>query len=189
MGTKSSAAVSDRTSVRRWAPGVWAAGLCLMTVLTPPAWAADNCRFLLDSMLNMMATSVHSYTTMTSDIHPTPTRTEAIWVKGTGYLGVEGKWRRSMTLAEIKAQSEENLKTQKPVCSVVRDDSVDGQAATVYIEKSSAGATLGATIWIAKGSGMPLKQEIDMNVGGTKGKSHIATRYTYGNVTVPPGVN
>ncbi|HEY2798284.1 MAG TPA: hypothetical protein VGK26_10390 [Thermoanaerobaculia bacterium] len=63
-------------------------------------------------------------------------------------------------------------------CSFLRDESVDGQPASVYREqyRSKTGST-DATIWISKSSGMLLREEQDGDVTG-KGKGHIAYRWT-----------
>ncbi len=63
-------------------------------------------------------------------------------------------------------------------CSYLRDETVDGQAASVYREQyqSKTGST-DAQIWISKSSGLVLREEQDGNVTG-KGKGHIAYRWT-----------
>jgi hypothetical protein len=36
---------------------------------------------------------------------------------------------------------------------------------------------------------VPLRTELDMDVGGSKGKSHMSMRYDYNNVHPPAGLN
>jgi hypothetical protein len=63
-------------------------------------------------------------------------------------------------------------------CSHLRDETMDGQAASVYREQyqSKTGST-DALIWISRTSGLLLREEQDGNVVG-KGKGHIAYRWT-----------
>ena len=63
-------------------------------------------------------------------------------------------------------------------CSRLRDDSADGQPATVYREqyKAAAGAT-DATIWISKSTGRLLREEEDGDILH-KGKGHISYQWS-----------
>jgi hypothetical protein len=188
MDSMPSTTCGSRKSAPRRALGAWVVSLCAAAALVPsPARAAESCQFLLDSALKMMTTGSHTYTTRTSD-RDAPLLTEGIYVNGQGYIMVDGKWSRGMSVAEIKAQSEENLKTEHPVCTKLREESVDGQLAAVYGEHSADDATVTMRVWIAKASGLQLREEIDMNTGGAKGKSHYLVRYTYNNVAPPSGV-
>ena len=48
--------------------------------------------------------------------------------------------------------------------------------------------TTDAQVWVSKSKGVPLREELDMNVGGAAGKSHMTLRYDYANVQAPAGV-
>ncbi|HJU07845.1 MAG TPA: hypothetical protein VJ727_05115 [Rhodanobacteraceae bacterium] len=63
-------------------------------------------------------------------------------------------------------------------CSYLRDETVDGQSASVYREqyKGDSGSTT-ATIWISKSSGRLLKEEQDGDITG-KGKGHISYHWS-----------
>jgi len=63
-------------------------------------------------------------------------------------------------------------------CSFLRDESVEGEPASVYREqyRSRTGST-DATIWISRSSGFLLREEQEGDVIG-KGKGHIAYRWT-----------
>ena len=111
---------------------------------------------------------------------------ELITVNGQRYLLVNGKWSKSrMTVADTKAQEEENKKNAKVVsCKKVGSDSVNGQAATVYTEHSENEDTKAdGKVWISS-SGVILKNEIDLDTGDAT-KNHITIRYEYGNVKAP----
>ncbi len=62
------------------------------------------------------------------------------------------------------------------MCSHLREETVNGQAAAVYREqyKGPTGET-DATIWIATSSGHLLREEQDGDIKG-KGKGHISTQ-------------
>ena len=111
---------------------------------------------------------------------------ELITVNGQRYLLLNGKWTKSrMTVADTKAQEEENKKNAKVVsCKRVGTDSVNGQAATVYTEHSENEDTKAdGKVWISS-SGTILKNEIDLDTGDAT-KNHITIRYEYGDLKAP----
>ncbi|GEM_PF-2982125 len=63
-------------------------------------------------------------------------------------------------------------------CAYLRDETVDGQSASVYREqyKGGSGSTT-ATIWISKSSGRRLREEQDGDITG-KGKGHISYHWS-----------
>jgi hypothetical protein len=72
----------------------------------------------------------------------------------------------------------------------VRDESVNGEPATLFrMHHHDEDTTTDQQVWISKARGLPLKQDIDMDVGGTSGKSHRSMRYEYTNVQAPAGVH
>jgi hypothetical protein len=62
-------------------------------------------------------------------------------------------------------------------CSYVRDEPVNGEAASVYRQdanKDDAGGARSTLIWISKTSGLPLRQEQDADFGdGAKGHESL----------------
>ena len=56
----------------------------------------------------------------------------------------------------------------------------DGDSSTAAISPFTGSAS-DSTTWISKAKGLPLHSDIDMEGG----KSHISTRYEYGNVKPP----
>ena len=73
-------------------------------------------------------------------------------------------------------------------CRVVREGTVNGEAATLYSShtESKNGKTESQT-WISKSRGLPLKVETDVDAGAA-GKSRRESRFEYTNVTAPAGV-
>ena len=144
------------------------------------------CKVVLDANSKTLDTPNHAY--MDGIGAEAKTRTgEMITVNGERYVQVKGTWRKSpMTVAATKAQEEENIKDAKVLsCKRVGDDTVNGEAATVYTEHTENEDTKSdGKIWISKSRGLILKEEIDLNSGG-EGKQHVAMRYEYGNVKAP----
>ena len=87
-----------------------------------------------------------------------------------------------MSMKETAARS-------KQTCKLLRDEAVDGEAATLYSahDVQESGSTVDSQIWISKSSGLPIQQTIDINVGGARGKSHTEARIDYANVQAPAG--
>jgi hypothetical protein len=87
----------------------------------------------------------------------------------------------------LLAQEEENRRNSKEQhYSYLREEAITGEAAGVYIahNKSEFG-TSDERVWISKRSGLPLKDEIDLNSGGPQ---DYASRYVYDGVRAPDGV-
>jgi len=148
--------------------------------------AADaSCKPVFDANDKTLDTPNHLYQEQT-DARGKKRTGELITINGERYLLMDGKWSKSrMTVAETKAQSEENKKNAKVVtCKRIGSDSVNGQAATVYTEHTETeDSKSDGKIWIS-GSGVILKTEIDLDPGSDD-KVHMTMRYEYGNVKAP----
>jgi hypothetical protein len=117
---------------------------------------------------------------------------ELIYVNGKSYIQVAGKWMVSpmtpVKMAENRKETEAD-EEKTMTCRVVRDEAVNGEAATLYTaHQANPDEKSDAQIWISKSRGVPLKLEMDLDVGGTAGKSHRTMRYEYNNVQAPAGV-
>ena len=136
-------------------------------LLAASAWA-DDCQPLHDATIKVLSTPNHVYTTQTAD-----------FLRG---------WSR-MTAQDMAQQEQENWKNSKVTCQHLRDESVNGEAAALYnVHTVTEDTTTDAQVWISKSKGVPLREELDMNVGGMAGKSHMSMRYDYANVQPPAGV-
>ena len=64
-------------------------------------------------------------------------------------------------------------------CKLLREESLNGEAAQVYNDefKSKAGQAHG-TVWISKKSGATLRQDVDVDMG-TSGKGHQSITFEY----------
>jgi hypothetical protein len=118
--------------------------------------------------------------------------TETIYVGGSSYTKVGGKWSRSdWTPQQVMKQEQENRQKSKYTCRYLRDESVNGEAAAVYNTRSerSGEGSIGqikseGQIWISKNKGLPLRQEFDIESGSTS-KQHHSVNYEYTNVQPP----
>ena len=162
--------------------------LTAITVLQSPALlhAQDGCQPIFDALTKAATTSSHSYSIHT--LLGKTTSSETIYAQNKAFIRVKGKWMASPDgPKEILEQESENRKQGAATCKVVREESVNGQPATVYsLHSKTEDGTEDAQMWIAKGTGLPLRKEMDMDVGGgNMGKSHVSIRYEYGNIHPP----
>ena len=144
------------------------------------------CKVVLDANHKTLETANHMYT---DNLHGNGKKVtgEMITVNGERYLLMNGKWMKSrMTVADTRAQEEENIKNAKVLsCKRSGDDTVGGEAATIYTEHTENEDTKSdGKIWISKSRGVILKEEIDLDSGDPV-KEHISLRYEYGNVKAP----
>jgi len=131
----------------------------------------------------MIAGPTHVFSKQTA---PRGLESETISVGGKMYVHVRGQWRLSpLTSAEMAAQRKENLSHSAMSCRAVGEESVGGSAATIYEAKGKTEIGDSETkVWIAKGSGLLLKDEETIN----EGKDVVLRRsahYEYAGVHAP----
>ncbi|HEX3556266.1 MAG TPA: hypothetical protein VIA62_23860 [Thermoanaerobaculia bacterium] len=157
-----------------------------------PARAADPlCKLVLDAMAKQTATPSHLYATEVMALRGgKPKATESIYAGGAIYIQVRGQWKRSpMSIQDMQKQREENVRNAKSMtCRYLRDEAVNGEAAAVYHSQAETeDGKSESTLWLSKRSGLPLRSESDVDVGGGE-KRHLTIRYDYGGVRPPAGV-
>jgi hypothetical protein len=165
-------------------------GLTTFALLLPRAHAGDSCQPMMNSVTKRLSTSSHMYMTETGGYLKGETRNgEMIYAGENTYINVKGQWRKSpVSKQEMLEQQQENWKNAKSTtCHVVGDEAVGGQMATIYsVHSETEDSKEDGRIWLSKSSGLPLKEEIDIDVGGgAMGKSHKSIRYEYNNVHAP----
>ena len=148
-----------------------------------------TCQQVFDAMSKMVTMPTHVYTTEASAFRAggKPTTNETIYAGGAIYTNVNGQWIRStITPQEMLQQEQENRKQNKATCRYLREESMNGEGAAVYSTHSETqDAKSDAQLWISKSKGLPLREELDIDVGGKLGKSHHSIRYEYRNVQPP----
>jgi hypothetical protein len=148
--------------------------------------AQDSCQPVFDALTKVVTTPSHSYSTHTMDGRQTIS--EVIYTQGNVFVRVQGKWTKSpYDPKKILEQVAEDRKHATTTCQIAREESVNGQPATVYSMHSKTEDSTGVgQLWIAKGTGLPLREEMDIDFGGSEiGKNHQSTRYEYGNIQSP----
>ena len=156
-----------------------------------PGLAASTCDAALAANLKVYQVPAHLYMTESGGPNLGKIRNaETVYLNGTMYVMVNGRWRKSQISPKDLADAKKDTDQKVGPCTVVRDETVNGEAATLYkIHSQSTDATVDTELWISKSKGLPLKQVNDINVGGAFGKSHNEIRYEYSNVTAPAVVD
>jgi hypothetical protein len=155
-----------------------------------PQTSDSTCNVVLAALDKNFTTPYHMYMTQTSAAvqNGKPRSSEIISVGGMMYILVDAKWTARPNPIENQkanvAQAHENAKTG--TCKYVRDEAVNGENATlISTHNKTEYGTSDSQIWISKSKGLILKQETDLDVGGTSGKSHSSARFDYNNVQAP----
>jgi hypothetical protein len=165
--------------------------LALCPPLLAVSFAADStCKMLGDANAKIYGLPTHIYSTETATYTGgKPKSNELIYLNNATYIESNGKWSVSKATPQRMAELHKTAEDKHPnaTCRAVREESVNGEAATLYsMHDQNSNATTDSQIWISKSRGVPLKLEMDMDVGGAGGKSHRTMRYEYKNVHAPP---
>ncbi len=152
-----------------------------------PLTAATGCEAPIAAALKVFQVPAHLYMTETAAFNGGKARNaETIYLNGATFIMVSGRWRKSAVPPENLMASKKESEAKAGICTVVRDEAVNGEAATLYkIHNQTPDDTVDTQLWVSKSRGLPLKQINDMDLGGTHGKSHTEIRYEYTNVTAP----
>jgi hypothetical protein len=169
--------------------------LAVALILGTLAYAADDgCKPVFEALDKAGVTASHMFSTGASESRKgAPDNGEVIRMGGPAgavYVMDGGKWNRIKTTAgEMLKMSQDSRNLTKHTCRYVRDEAVNGEAAAVYSAHSETEDTkIDMTIRISKSKGLPLREDVEMDVGGAMGKSHKSVRYEYTNVRPPAGV-
>ena len=151
------------------------------------ARAADSCQPVFDALQKLVTTPSHSYTTSTAAKGATPRTAETIMVQGKKYFRTNGKWMDArVTTQDVLEQEKENEKGGKSSCQLVRSESVDGASASLYhLRRETENFKEDSQIWISTARGVPLREEQDIEMGGSIGKRHNSAHFEYTNIRPP----
>lgn len=153
-----------------------------------PVRAASGCDAVIAATMKVFQVPAHLYMTETAGFSGGKTRNaETIYLNGVTFVKVNGPWRRSTVSPKDLADGKKESAQKAGTCSVVRDEAVSGEPATLYkVHNQTPDDTVDTQIWISKLRGLPLKAINDIDLGGgARGKSHTEIRYEYTNVTAP----
>ena len=151
-----------------------------------PARAANACQPVFDALTKVATTPSHSYTTSIA-VNGGKTEAETIFANGQKYIQVRGKWMHLTVISQdVLDQEKEKKEKGKSTCQLLRSESVNGEAATLYsVHREYEEVTEDGQMWVSKGSGLLLRVEEDFDSKGNKVKEHRSTRFEYGNVKPP----
>jgi hypothetical protein len=147
----------------------------------------STCQTVIDASAKLFNMPFHFYFTDTGADGKSTTM-ESIFVDGAAYTPVRGKWfRMPLSSMDTKDMVQLSLKDAKNwSCHVLRDESVNGESATVYRwHDEGPRGTHDAQVWISKSKGVLLREESDAQKPGESGKGHVSVRFDYNNVQAP----
>lgn len=157
------------------------------------AHAADPaCQPVFEAMTKLASTPNHMFMTTTAAYNSGPETGETITTADAMYVKDDTSWQKRPYNSQQEATAmRQAYKTSNMVCQHLRDDSVAGEPVAIYNtqDKQEDGTTVNSQLWISMKRGVPLKQTMEMDVGGKVGKSHDEMRYDYSNVQAPARVN
>jgi hypothetical protein len=176
-----------RNFMQRWPIPVLTLAFGLSLFSLSSAQAADSCQPVFDALTKIVTTPSHSYTTTTAANGGKSQTSETIMVQGKKYIRVNGKWMGTpVTTAEVLEQEKETEKNAKASCQLVRTEPVNGESASVYhMQRETPGFKEDSQIWVSKSTGLALRGEQDVDMGGEIGKQHRSARFEYSNIQAP----
>jgi hypothetical protein len=87
---------------------------------------------------------------------------------------------------DVLEQEKENREHGKATCQFMRNEFIGAEPAMVYsIHSENEGDKEDGQMWISKSTGLLLRSDQDVNVGGVAGKEHRSARFEYGNIRPP----
>ena len=151
------------------------------------AHAADACQPVFDAIQKLVTIPSHSYTTSTSAKGGTPRTAETIMVQNKKYIRANGKWMDTrVTTQEVLEREKENEKSGKSSCQLVRSESVNGESGSLYhLQRETENFKEDSQIWISTARGVPLREEQDIDMGGSISKRHNSAYFEYRNIQPP----
>jgi hypothetical protein len=163
------------------------------TLAATAAQAADSvCQPMINASMKVFTTPVHLYMSKTAAYTGGKVESsETIYLNNSTYVYLRGKWQRSPITPQGLLEMRKKASALDPntTCRQVREESVNGEVAVVYsVHRKTPEDQQDTQTWISKTRGLPLRTEIDLDVGGKLGKSHTNVRYDYTNVQAPGGV-
>ena len=161
-------------------------GLFALVVLTASLGSARagtedaTCKLVFDATAKGLTTPNHSYMKLSlPNVNGgKPADSETINTGKARYTRrADGKWTPSMSPQDNLDQMADNRKENQYTCRFIRDETVDGVAASLYEFREDSG--LITKTWLSKSNGLPV------HVINDAGGMHSEQRFVYGPVSVP----
>lgn len=169
-----------------------ASALLVSSLGAAPANAEDPaCKPVFDAMTKLISTPNHTFMLIEAAAKgagksdAAPKSGETLDTAAKRYLKVDDQWMVSpLTTKDLLAQDAENRrKYTEQRCSYVREEMIAGEPSLLYSAHFKGElSTTDMRIWIAKRSGLPLKEEIQ------SADHHYLERHVYAGVRAPDGV-
>jgi hypothetical protein len=155
-------------------------GLAVVCAQTAHADAAA-CKPVIDALGKMAQTPYHEWAVEYGKNSKT---IEKIALADTLYVFMDGKWRQ-VPYDQTSAAAEVVDSMKGATCWVMREESVDGEKATLYgvHTTNAAGNTLDTQIWVSKMRALPIKELLTQPKDGQAHAMNIRLDYT--NVRPP----
>lgn len=149
-----------------------------------PLMAQDDCKVLekvaADAFNKVHSTPTHVYTT--TKINGQSISSEIIYAGGSMYVKANGRWTSAGSIKDVE-QSEQHAQhnaNSKDTCRQLKDESVNGEVASVYSSHSETPkGTIDLQFWISKANDKLLRQDTSSN--GVL----MSSRYEYQDVKPP----
>ena len=186
----------------RWSCNMVTLALWISLSGSTPLTAQGNCQAVNDAMDKIITTPTHIYSVTTPVLNDgSKPRTEdrryseTVYLGGSTYTKVGGKWTRGRwTAQQVMKKEEENRQNSKYSCHYLRDEPLNSETATVYNTHSERkdddmDIKSDGLVWISKSRGLPMRHEFDIDVGDSdkehREREHHSVRYDYTNVQPP----
>jgi hypothetical protein len=138
------------------------------------------CKLVFDATAKGLTTPNHSYMKLhLPNVNGgKPADSETINTGKARYMrGADGKWAPSMSPQDNLDQMADNRKENQYACRFIRNETIDGVAASLYEIRGDTG--LITKTWLSKSNGLPV------HVINDAGSMHSEQRFVYGPVSVP----
>ncbi len=164
--------------------------LCLgLPALAGAQAIPPDCRPVIAAEKKQIMTPTHAYTTRGEG--KAQRVDEVITTSGAMYVLTGGSWKKlPQTQKDMLDRLNLNLAhTRGYACQRLGDESIAGTSATVYqAHAETDDVKSDGKVWVAKDSGLILRQDSDIDSGAGDPKIHMSIRYEYANVQAPAGV-
>ncbi len=142
--------------------------------------------------MNTIPYKLHTVTTGGPDAAANggqPTASDMVATADKMYIEVDGSWHSVPRPKDMGDDAVAAMQAGNVSCSRLRDELVDGVATSVWqVDEKDDEDITRQTVWIADDSGLMLRAEFEMDVGGgDAGKSSTTADFSYTDVTPPAG--
>jgi hypothetical protein len=176
-------------------PRFVAAAVLAFCATIPLGAQSPTCAPILSPMLKMYDAPFHMYMVDSAGTDAKlhggkPTVSESIFIGGVTYILSRGQWVKSpIDVVAMRNEAKKHMDEHKATCAHIRDDVVNGEAASVWkVRSDSEDGSSDTEAWISKSRNILLRSDMRIDVGGALGKSHMVATYVYSNVQAPAGV-